>query len=47
MADLCVQIQGAVRGGDLSGVPSLLDALEADYAGVSATLETERRRKAD
>jgi PAS domain S-box-containing protein len=46
MADLCVQIQGAVRGGDLGGVPELLQALETDYASVSASLIQERVRVA-
>jgi CheY-like chemotaxis protein len=46
MADLCSLVQGAVRGGDLSGVAGLLDSLEADYAAVSATLDAERRRDA-
>jgi hypothetical protein len=46
MADLCVLIQGAVRGGDLAGVAPLLDALESDYASVSGILETERGKDA-
>ena len=46
MADLCVQVEGVVRGPGMSGLPSLLTALEADYAVVSATLREERRRVA-
>jgi PAS domain S-box-containing protein len=44
MADLCVQIEAVVRGGDVSGLGDILTALEADYAVVSASLREERRR---
>jgi PAS domain S-box-containing protein len=44
MADLCVQIEAVVRGGDVTGLGDLLTALEADYAAVSASLREERRR---
>jgi HPt (histidine-containing phosphotransfer) domain-containing protein len=44
MADICVQIEALVRGGDLSRLGDLLTALEADYATVSASLREERRR---
>ena len=44
MADLCVQIEAVVRGGDVSALGDLLTALEADYAVVSASLREERRR---
>jgi PAS domain S-box-containing protein len=46
MADLCVQIDAVVRSGDVSTLPRLLAALEADYAMVGATLREERRRVA-
>ena len=44
MADICVQIEGVVRDGDVAGLGELLTALEADYAVVSASLREERRR---
>jgi two-component system sensor histidine kinase/response regulator len=44
MADICVQIEAVVRGGDVSALGELLTALEADYAAVSASLREERRR---
>jgi HPt (histidine-containing phosphotransfer) domain-containing protein len=46
IADLCVQIEAVVRGGDVSALGDLLTALEADYAVVSASLREERRRVA-
>jgi len=46
MADLCVQIEAVVRGGEVSALGELLTALEADYAVVSASLREERRRVA-
>ena len=46
MADVCVQIDAAVRGGETSRISDLLTALEADYAVVSASLREERRRVA-
>ncbi len=44
MADICVQIESLVRGGDTSALGDLLTSLEADYAVVSASLREERRR---
>src|SRR5260221_10123308 len=44
MADICVQIESLVRGGDTSALGGLLTSLEADYAVVSASLREERRR---
>jgi PAS domain S-box-containing protein len=44
MADLCVQIEAVVRGGEVTALGDLLSALEADYAVVSASLREERRR---
>jgi PAS domain S-box-containing protein len=44
MADLCVQIEAVVRGGEVTALGDLLGALEADYAVVSASLREERRR---
>jgi PAS domain S-box-containing protein len=44
MADICVQIEAIVRGGDVAALGDLLTALEADYAAVSASLREERRR---
>jgi PAS domain S-box-containing protein len=46
MADLCVQIDAAVRGSELTTLGHLLTALDADYATVSASLREERRRVA-
>jgi len=46
MADLCVQIDAAVRASEQSTLGHLLTALEADYATVSASLREERRRVA-
>jgi CheY-like chemotaxis protein/HPt (histidine-containing phosphotransfer) domain-containing protein len=46
MADICVQIEAIVRGGDLTALGELLSALESDYAAVSASLREERRRVA-
>jgi CheY-like chemotaxis protein len=46
MADICVQIEAVVRGGEVSALGELLTALEADYAVVSASLREERRRVA-
>ena len=46
MADLCVQIEAVVRGGEVSALGELLTALESDYAVVSASLREERRRVA-
>jgi CheY-like chemotaxis protein len=46
MADLCVQIEAVVRGGEVSALGVLLTELEADYAVVSASLREERRRVA-
>jgi len=46
MADLCVQLEAIVRGGEMSAVGELLSRLEADYAVVSAALRDERRRVA-
>ena len=46
MADLCVQIEAVVRGGEVSALGELLTALETDYAVVSASLREERRRVA-
>jgi len=44
MADICVQIESLVRGGDTAGLGDLLTSLEGDYAVVSASLREERRR---
>jgi PAS domain S-box-containing protein len=44
MADICVQIEALVRGGDVSALGDLLTALESDYAVVSTSLREERRR---
>jgi PAS domain S-box-containing protein len=44
MADICVQIEALVRGGDTSALGDLLTSLEADYGVVSASLREERRR---
>jgi PAS domain S-box-containing protein len=44
MADICVQIEALVRGGDVAALGDLLTALESDYAAVSASLREERRR---
>ena len=44
MADICVQVESAVRNGDVSSLAELLTALEADFAIVSASLREERRR---
>jgi PAS domain S-box-containing protein len=44
MADLCVQLQNALRGHDLSGTDGLLDALQLDFEAVSMTLVTEKKR---
>jgi PAS domain S-box-containing protein len=46
MADLCVQIEAVVRGGEVTALGELLTALESDYAVVSASLREERRRVA-
>jgi PAS domain S-box-containing protein len=46
MADLCVQIEAVVRGGDMAALGDLLTALESDYAVVSSSLRDERRRVA-
>jgi PAS domain S-box-containing protein len=46
MADLCVQIEAVVRGGDVAALGDLLTALESDYAVVSSSLRDERRRVA-
>ena len=46
MADICVQIEAVVRGGEVSALGVLLGELEADYAVVSASLREERRRVA-
>jgi len=46
MADLCVQIDAAVRAAEPSTLGHLLTALDADYATVSASLREERRRVA-
>jgi PAS domain S-box-containing protein len=44
MADLCVQIESVVRGGDVGTLPALVAALEAEYATVAVLLRDERRR---
>jgi len=46
MADLCVQIEAVVRGGEVTALGELLTELESDYAVVSASLREERRRVA-
>ncbi len=46
MADLCVQIHGAVRAGNLAGLLELVEALERDFASVREALAAERERVA-